>query len=37
MEALEGIKAQALPLCVELKGHPSLAKYLEQGYQVITF
>ena len=37
MEALEGAKAQGLPLCNEMKGHPSLAKYLEQGYQVITF
>ena len=37
MEALEGIERQNLPLCSEMKGHPSLAKYLEQGYEVITF
>ena len=37
MEALEGIQAQGLPLCKEMNGHPSLANYLEQGYQVITF
>jgi hypothetical protein len=37
MGALEGVEAQGLPLCEEMKGHPSLAKYLEQGYEVITF
>jgi hypothetical protein len=37
MGALEGVKAQGLPLCNEMKGHPSLEKYMEQGYQVITF
>jgi len=37
MEALEGVKAQGLPLCSEMKGHPSLAKYMEQGYELITF
>lgn len=36
MGALEGIKAQGLPLASEMKGHPGLAKYLEQGYQLIT-
>jgi hypothetical protein len=37
MGALQGVAAQGLPLCKELKGHPSLAKYMEQGYEVITF
>ena len=37
MGAHDGVKAQGLPLCKELKGHPSLAKYMEQGYEVITF
>ena len=37
MGALEGVEAQGLPLCKEMKGHPGLAKYMEQGYQVITF
>lgn len=35
--ALEGAEAQGLPICQEMKGHPSLAKYMEQGYTVITF
>ena len=37
MGALEGVEAQGLPLCNGMKGHPSLAGYMEQGYQVITF
>lgn len=37
MDALEGIEAQGLPLCGEMVGHPSLARYIEAGYQVITF
>lgn len=37
MGALESAREQGLPLCAEMKGHPGLAKYLEQGYQVLTF
>ncbi len=37
MDALAGIEAQGLPVCNDMKGHPGLVKYLEQGYQVITF
>jgi len=37
MGALDGVEAQDLPLCKEMKGHPILAKYLEQDYEVITF
>lgn len=37
MEALPGIEAQGLPLCGEMTGHPSLARYMEEGYQIITF
>ena len=37
MGALQGVEAQGLPLCNEMKGHPSLAKYMEQGYEVVTF
>jgi hypothetical protein len=37
MGALEGIEAQGLPLCGEMVGHPSLARYIEAGYQVVTF
>jgi hypothetical protein len=37
VDALEGIQEQRLPLCNEMNGHPSLARYLEEGYEVITF
>ena len=37
MEALDGVKAQGLPLGNNMNGHPSLAQYIDQGYQVITF
>jgi len=37
MGALQGVEAQGLPVCGEMKGHPSLAKYMERGYEVITF
>jgi len=37
MWTLEGAEAQGLPLCEEMKGHPSLAKYIDDGYEVITF
>jgi len=35
--ALDAAKEQGLPLCAEMNGHPSLARYIEQGYRVITF
>jgi hypothetical protein len=37
VDALEGIREQGLPLCDEMTGHPSIARYLTEGYQVITF
>ena len=37
MGALEGAKAQGLSLRGEMKGHPSLAGYMEDGYEIITF
>jgi len=37
MGSLKEAQAQGLPVCNELKGHPSLAKYIEKGYKIITF
>lgn len=37
MKVLEAIQALGLPLADEMKGHPSMGRYLEQGYRVITF
>jgi len=37
MDALVAAKAQGLPVCGEMNGHPSLARYIDDGYRVITF
>jgi len=37
MGALDGVKAQGLPLGNDMSGHPSLARYIDQGYEVVTF
>jgi len=37
MGALDAAKEQNLPICGEMNGHPSLARYIEQGYRIITF
>ena len=37
MNSLHSAMEQQLPLCDELSGHPSMAKYIEQGFEIITF
>ena len=37
MGGLEAAEAQGLTIDAEMSGHPSLEKYLIDGYQVITF
>ena len=37
MGVLDEIKALGLDLLDELSGHPSMAKYMENGFEVITF
>jgi len=37
MGALEGVEAQGLPLCGEMKGHPSMGRCTDEGYEIITF
>ncbi len=34
---LEGVKAEGLRLLDEMGGHPSIARYREEGFEVITF
>jgi len=34
--SLESAKVQKLPLCKEMSGHPSIARYIEAGYQVLV-
>ena len=36
-KSLESAKEQGLPICDEMSGHPSIAKYLDKAYQVIVF
>ncbi len=35
--SLEAAKKQNLPICGEMGGHPSMRKYLEQGYEIVVF
>ena len=37
MGVLAEVKAEGLPLADEMSGHPSLARYIEAGYEIITF
>ena len=35
--AVAAAREQNLPLCAELKGHPSISRYIEEGFEIITF
>ena len=35
--SLDAAIEQKLPLCDEMSGHPSIRRYSEQGYEVVTF
>ncbi|MBW1895560.1 MAG: DsrE family protein [Deltaproteobacteria bacterium] len=37
MGTLEAAKDQGLRLLDEMAGHPSMARYMEEGFEVITF
>jgi hypothetical protein len=37
MGTLEAVKAQGLRLLDEMTGHPSMARYREEGFEVVTF
>ena len=37
METLEAAEAEGLDLLGDMKGHPGMAGYLEEGYEVVTF
>lgn len=36
MKSLESAKHQELPLCDEMFGHPSMARYMNDGYEIIV-
>ena len=37
LQTLWAVEKEGLPLGDEMGGHPSIASYVEQGYEVITF
>jgi hypothetical protein len=37
MNVLAAVEAEGLPLADEMSRHPSLARYIEAGYEIITF
>ena len=37
INVLNAMVEQQLPLCDELSGHPSMAKYMEQGFEIQIF
>ncbi len=37
MGVLEAIRAEGIALLDEMTGHPSMARYMEEGYEIITF
>jgi len=37
MGSLESARDQGLSLCADMSGHPSIARYMEDGYTVLTF
>ncbi len=37
MGALAAVQAQGLPLLEDMMGHPSLGRYLQEGYTIMTF
>jgi hypothetical protein len=37
MGVLEAVEKSDLPLCAEMKGHPSLGRYMAESYEIITF
>lgn len=37
MGSLQSAEAQGLALCDEMSGHPSVERFLREGYQVLTF
>ena len=37
MQALEGIEKEGLPLLDEMSGHPSMTRYVNDGFEVLIF
>jgi hypothetical protein len=37
MGTLDAASAQGIPLLDDMSGHPSMARYLDEGFEIITF
>ena len=37
MGALDAVKAEGLPIVGDMQGHPSMSKYIDDNYEIITF
>mgnify|MGYP006285516559 CR=1 FL=1 len=37
MGSMDSAVEQGFDLCDELKGHPSVARYMEEGYEIVVF
>ena len=37
MGTFESAKDQELPICDDMSGHPSISRYMEEGYTILTF
>ncbi len=37
MGVLRAVEAEGLPIADEMSGHPAMARYVDDGYEVITF
>lgn len=37
MGVLEEVKKEGLPLLDDMSGHPGMARYMEQGFEIINF
>ena len=37
MGTLKEAEQQGIPLCDDMSGHPSMARYMEEGYTALTF
>jgi hypothetical protein len=37
MGSIEEVKAENLPIVGDMNGHPSMSKYIDAGYEIITF
>ena len=35
--SLASVEAQGLSTCAEMTGHPSIGRYMDEGWRVLTF